>query len=149
MTDKLVTADGEPLRPEVYPPLHDIENDIVNPAEDGHPWRKACGECLFRTNDPQGVGLGYADSIRHNNLHSEGLFYCVHRLDGDRNRVCASYAACREGDERNRNRWADRLDRMGLLPKSPQPASDDDERVNEDEVLTTALREIATGEPES
>ena len=115
MSEKLMTADGEPLRPEVYAPLGDIEGDIVEPAPDGHPWRKACVECLFRTKDPQGVGLGYADGIRRDNLKKEGHFYCVHRTDGEHHRVCASYAACKEGDKRTGERWAARLKAMGCL----------------------------------
>jgi hypothetical protein len=118
MSAKLLTADGEPLRTDVYPPLRDIEGDVVHPAPDGHPWRKACIECLFRTSDPQGVGAGYADRIRRNNLDAEGHFYCVHRTDGEHHRVCASYAACKEGDARNGERWAARLKAMGCLPTS-------------------------------
>ncbi|WP_342152407.1 hypothetical protein [Methylorubrum sp. SB2] len=106
MSEKPMTRDGEPLRDEFYPPLPDIENDIVNPAPDGRPWLKGCGECLFRTSDPQGVGLGYADSIRFNNLHAIGFFYCVHRKDGDHNRVCASYAACRTGAHHRSEKYA-------------------------------------------
>ncbi|WP_232629105.1 hypothetical protein [Methylobacterium sp. Leaf118] len=101
-----MTADGEPLRDEFYPPLPDIEAAIVNPAPDGRPWLKGCGECLFRTNDPQGVGVSYADSIRLNNLHAVGFFYCVHRKDGEHNRVCASYAACRAGAHHRSEKYA-------------------------------------------
>lgn len=81
------------LRDEVYPPLPDFDGTNVNPAPDGKPWLKACPDCLFRTSNPQDAPSIYLDTFWEK---SEGTnFYCIHRLDGEHNRVCACFAACR------------------------------------------------------
>jgi hypothetical protein len=63
----------------------------VNPHPDGRAWRKACGECAFRVSDPQHLGDRYQTKIRE--FDGESVFYCVHRQDGENNRICACYAA--------------------------------------------------------
>jgi hypothetical protein len=78
-----------------FPPLPDLEGEAMTsplvPHPDGHPWRKACGECALRTSDPQGLGYNYQRWV------AEGtpgrLFYCVHRDYAGFRRVCACYAA--------------------------------------------------------
>lgn len=79
----------------VFPILPDMDESTlqgpVDPHPDGRAWQKACKVCALRTCDPQQLGHSYqqwiADGIPGH------LFYCVHRLDGDRQRVCACYAA--------------------------------------------------------
>jgi len=83
------------LRPEQYPMLCDYEHDHVGRdiAPDGRPWRKACSDCAFRTNDPQGLGAGYQDAVA--NCDTDFVFYCVHREDDGLTRICACWAALR------------------------------------------------------
>lgn len=93
-----VGAKRDHRRPETYAPLPDYEGERVTPAADGRPWRKACPDCLLRTDDPQGVGASYQDIIRYSHPERSGLFYCTNRTDNGEHRVCACFAACRAGE---------------------------------------------------
>lgn len=84
-----------PVRDIRFPLLPDMDmgNSLIEPHvphPDGRPWLKACGECALRASDPQQIGHAYQQWI------AEGvpgcLFYCVHRFDDGKHRVCACYA---------------------------------------------------------
>jgi hypothetical protein len=66
--------------------LPDLLGDLVEPHPDGRAWRKACPECAYRVNDPQGLGAGPKPVEGHH-------FYCIHRQDEGCDRICACYAA--------------------------------------------------------
>lgn len=83
------------LHPAVYPLLPDYDGTTVSPAPDGHPWRKACPECLFRTSNPQDAPSAYLDRFWES--QGETVFYCIHRTDGEQHRVCACFAAHNAG----------------------------------------------------
>lgn len=74
-----------------FPPLPDSEGSAVRPHSDGQPKRKACEECAFRLSDPQEMGRQYQDRLLEGT--PDTLFYCIHRLEQGRHRVCACYAA--------------------------------------------------------
>ncbi len=59
---------------------------VRDTASDGVPWRKCCGECQYR--DRPSIPLVEAE------CRAKGAaFYCVHRADDGRFRVCAGFAA--------------------------------------------------------
>lgn len=90
---------GKPLRAEVYPPHPDIygEEDGLDPHPDGRPWAKACKMCYFRAHDPQDVGDRARQTVLATEPEDAGVFYCIHRADGENIRICACYAAHRAG----------------------------------------------------
>lgn len=71
--------------------LPDLEHEKVVPHPDGLAWRKACGVCLHRIHDPQEVGCAYQQRLMR--YDGDAVFYCLHRKDGEFDRVCACYAA--------------------------------------------------------
>jgi hypothetical protein len=79
----------------VFPILPDMDGgtliDADRPHPDGHPWLKACRECALRPSDPQKLGHEYQQWIADG--EPGRLFYCVHREDDRKHRVCACYAA--------------------------------------------------------
>jgi hypothetical protein len=96
------------LRAEVYPILPDCGvGDIAcygapPPAEDGHPWRRACKCCaLIGPGDilPGGSELTKSDLL---NCPADRVFYCIHKEDNGESRICAT--------------WAARRKKMGLAP---------------------------------
>lgn len=86
-------SDPRHVRNIVFPIWPDAEytTDEVQPAADGRPWMKSCGECAFRKSDPQQIGQAYQEKLADGQPGT--VFYCVHTSEenGD-NRVCASYA---------------------------------------------------------
>lgn len=61
------------------------------PHPDGRAWIKACPECAGRTSDPQGMGDRYQRDVMRG--YPGTVFYCIHREDGGKHRICACYAA--------------------------------------------------------
>ncbi len=51
-----MTAESECLRQKVNPAWCDKDGADVIPHPDGRAWLKSCGECAFRTSDPQDLG---------------------------------------------------------------------------------------------
>lgn len=83
------------LRQQVNPLLIDNDGIGANPHPDGRAWLKSCGECAFRTSDPQELGETYQGRLRRpETLGGEpAFFYCIHREDDGCNRICAAFAA--------------------------------------------------------
>lgn len=82
------------LRTKINPILPDREEGIsgsADPHPDGRAWRKACGVCALRTSDPQEIGGQHQDKIARGT--DETFFYCLHRDDDGKHRICACYAA--------------------------------------------------------
>lgn len=83
------------LRQKINPILPDFEegrdSDIISPHPDGRAWRKACTECALRTSDPQDIGDNYQRKIAKGS--PDTVFYCIHRDDGGKHRICGCYAA--------------------------------------------------------
>ena len=88
-------AEARPdLAAEVLPLWDDHEGAVRCPAEDGRPWKKACGTCAFRRVKK---GEDAKDYCRPWTIPEETHFYCVHRDDKGEYRVCASFAALQRG----------------------------------------------------
>jgi hypothetical protein len=83
------------IRKKQNPILPDFEegrdSDVVSPHPDGRAWLKACAECALRTSDPQNLGERYQRRIAAGS--PETFFYCIHRTDGGKHRICGCYAA--------------------------------------------------------
>jgi len=92
-------ADDSELQPRRYAILPDVEEKDVIAAQDGRPWRKSCGECAFRTSDPQDLGDAYRSMLLAGTTGTH--FYCVHRDDDDGSmRICAAYGAVHRREAR-------------------------------------------------
>ena len=83
------------LRQKVNPILPDKEWDlgdkVVDPHPDGRAWLKACEECAGRLSDPQQLGDRYQRELMTAGGGRD--FYCIHRDDAGKHRICACYAA--------------------------------------------------------
>lgn len=64
-------------------------------------WRKACGVCAFRADDPQELGAATQEALRADVLDGSIDFYCSHRrAKNGMHRICAGAAAIEAGREK-------------------------------------------------